>query len=222
MSDRSVILRDEKDMTRFLNPERKEKYLDSALKLFVNKGVENTTTAEIAREAGTATGTLFLYFPTKQALLDELILKIGKAQSDFIRTILNPSQTAQETFYAIWQGSVHWFLENREAYLYIQQVRDSGIISEKAVQESAKFLNYYFDAIQKGLEERSIKPYPVELIGGFLYQDIIAIMSIPGLSSDSGSQDEAIQMGFDIFWNGIRTEMEDHLGDIEKPNKELK
>jgi AcrR family transcriptional regulator len=198
-------------MVRTLNSEKKEKYLQSALKLFVARGVENTTTAEIAREAGTAAGTLFLYFPTKQALLDELVLKIGKDQSDYIRTILRPSQTARETFSTIWQGSLHWFLNNRDAYQFIQQVRDSGVISDEIVQESAKYLNYYFATIQKGLEERSIKPYPVELIGGFLYQDIIAIMNLPNITEESDRQEETIQMGFNIFWNGIKTEGEEPI-----------
>jgi AcrR family transcriptional regulator len=192
-------------MVRELSPEKNAKFLSSALRLFVANGVQNTSTAEIAQEAGTAAGTLFLYFSTKQDLIDELVLKIGKEQSDYIKTLLDPSLSVRESFFTIWAGSVHWFLENMDAYQYIQQVRDSGIISEDVIHESEKFFDYYYEAIQKGLKQGRIKPYPFELIGGILYQDIVAVMNLIRLQPDSAKQEIAIKLGFDIFWSGIKT-----------------
>jgi AcrR family transcriptional regulator len=192
-------------MVRTPSPEKRLNLLKSALKLFVSNGVMNTSTAEIAKDAGTAAGTLFLYFPTKQDLLDELVLKIGQEQSDRIRSLLQPSFSARETFFTIWQGSVQWFLENIEAYQYLQQVRDTGMISETAAQESNKFFGFYYDAIQKGLQEGSIKPYPIGLIGDFLYQDIVAVMNQIKMQPDSSQCEETILQGFEIYWDGIKS-----------------
>jgi len=192
-------------MARSLSPEKREKLLSSALKLFVKNGVMNTSTAEIAKEAGIAAGTLFLYFPTKQELLNELVLKIGKEQSDHINQLLKPSLSARETFFTIWHGTVTWFLENMEAYQYIQQVRDSGMISESAVQESNKFFGYYYNAIQKGFQEGSIKDYPLGLIGDFLYQDIVAVINHISRQPEPSEREETIRQGFEIYWDGIKT-----------------
>ncbi|HEY3310677.1 MAG TPA: TetR/AcrR family transcriptional regulator [Anaerolineales bacterium] len=191
-------------MVRSLSSEKRMLFLKSALKLFVARGVQNTSTAEIAKEAGTAAGTLFLYFPTKQDLLHELVLHIGKEQSESIQALLEPSLSVRETFFAIWQGSIHWFLENLEAYQYVQQVRDSGMIAVEVIQESAKSLSYFYDAIQKGLEAGSLKPYPIDLTGGILYQDIVAVMNLIGLQPDAAVQEELIRQGFEIFWNGVK------------------
>ena len=192
-------------MARMLSSEKREKLLASALKLFVKNGVMNTSTAEIAKEAGTAAGTLFLYFPTKQDLLDQLVLKIGKEQSEHINQLLNPSLSARETFFTIWHGTVSWFLENIEAYQYIQQVRDSGMISASAVQESNQFFGYYYNAIQKGFQEGSLKAYPLGLIGDFLYQDIVAVINHLSRQPDASLREETIQQGFEIFWDGIKS-----------------
>ena len=80
----------------------------------------------------------------------------------------------------------------------------SGMVAEAVAQESGKFLGYYFEAIQKGLKDGCVKPYPIELIGGFLYQDIVAVMNLLRTQSDPAKQEESIQQGFDIFWNGIK------------------
>ena len=191
-------------MVRKPSPERRAQFLSSALKLFVENGVQNTSTNAIAKDAGSAAGTLFLYFPTKQDLIHELVLKIGHEQSDYIKTILDPSLSVRDTFYTIWDGSLGWFLENMDAYLYIRQVRDSGLIDEGVVRQSEKFFDYYFEAIQRGLEEGIIKPYPTELIGSLLYQDIVAVMNLITNDADPAIIESYRQLGFDIFWDGIK------------------
>lgn len=191
-------------MVRVRPAEKREKFLKAALKLFVEKGVQNTATAEIAREAGTAAGTLFLYFSTKQALINALLLEIGRDQAEFINGLLEPSLSAQETFLKIWNGSIDWFINNMDAYQYIQQIRDTEMVPDEVVQESNSYFRYYYEAIQKGLQEQVIKPYPVELIGGILYQSVIAVLNIIRMQHDPAARAETIRMGFDIFWNGIK------------------
>ena len=193
-------------MARKQSPEKKAQYLRSALKLFVANGVKNTSTAAIAQEAGTAAGTFFLYFPTKGDLINELVLEIGREQSETIKSLVSPSLSVRDTFFAIWDGSVRWFLNNMEAYQYFRQVRDSGLIADEVVRESEQFFDYYYDAIQKGLAENCIKPYPIELIGSMLYQDIVAVMNLIMAGSDPAKQQEYIQNGFGIFWDGIKAD----------------
>ena len=48
---------------------RRQDILKSSLKLFSEKGYNGSTTAEIARSAGVAEGTIFRHFPTKKDLL---------------------------------------------------------------------------------------------------------------------------------------------------------
>ena len=54
--------------------EKKQSILDASLKLFVENGFHGTSTAEIAKTAGVATGTLFHYFKTKEELINSLYL----------------------------------------------------------------------------------------------------------------------------------------------------
>ena len=48
--------------------------VECARKLFGDKGFEQTTTRDLAEAAGIATGTLFNYFPTKEALAMTIVL----------------------------------------------------------------------------------------------------------------------------------------------------
>lgn len=192
-------------MVRTLKTEKRDKLLAAALKLFVGQGVQNTSTAAIAKEAGVAAGTLFLYFPTKQELVDALIKEIAIGQAENITTLLSPDLSARDSFFVIWNSSLRWFIAKLPAYLYTQQVRDTGMISASVVQETGQIFGFYYAVIQKGLAEGSIHPYPPELIGGFLYQDIVAVMNLIRTQTDPTQSDEWINQGFEIFWNGIKT-----------------
>jgi AcrR family transcriptional regulator len=55
----------------------RQRILKAAQGLFARRGFEATTTREIAREAGIATGTLFNYFPTKEAVAHCLVSEAG-------------------------------------------------------------------------------------------------------------------------------------------------
>ncbi len=191
-------------MVRELSEEKKERLLVAALRLFAANGIQNTSTAEIAREAGVASGTLFLYFPTKQHLANELVIRVSRQEADHINHLINPSMSVRDTFFAIWDGSIRWLLEYPEIFQYSQHVRHSGLISEAATLESGKYFSFYYETIQRGLQEGSIKPYPIDLIGGFLYQDIVAVMNHIRTQPDQKILAETIQKGFDLFWDGIK------------------
>jgi AcrR family transcriptional regulator len=199
-------------MVRELSSEKRDKLLRAALELFVANGVQHTSTAEIARAAGTAAGTLFLYFSTKQDLINELVLMISKEEADHIHSLLDPTRSVRDTFFTIWAGSIRWLLDHLAAYQYSQQIRDSGLISAAVAQETGRYFSFYYTTIQRGLEEGRIKPYPIDLIGSFLYQDIVAVMNYLRMQPDPARQEESIQQGFALFWDGIS---------IKQPNPDV-
>jgi len=52
---------------------RRGQILEAALRLWLRGGFDATSVEAIAQEAGLAKGTLYLYYPTKDAILDELV-----------------------------------------------------------------------------------------------------------------------------------------------------
>ena len=56
-----------------ITKQRKQQILDAALTIFSRKGFAEATTAEIARTAGIAEGTIYKYFPSKRELMVAVI-----------------------------------------------------------------------------------------------------------------------------------------------------
>jgi AcrR family transcriptional regulator len=72
-------------VTQETKQETRRRILNAARKLFVENGLENTTTRAIAVEAKIATGTLFNYFPNKEAIAMTFVSDaLAEAKNDFL------------------------------------------------------------------------------------------------------------------------------------------
>lgn len=61
--------------------ECRSKIIDAAVALFSKKGIDNTTMEEIAETADFAKGTLYNYFPSKEAVIEEFIKRSFKRKN---------------------------------------------------------------------------------------------------------------------------------------------
>src|SRR5512135_1451900 len=102
-------------MARKPSNQKRDEFLRTALRLFVQNGVQGTSTADITKEAGTAAGTLFLYFPSKLDLVNQLTLSTAREQTIAINQALTPNLVAKEMLYRIWHTSITWFKNHLEA-----------------------------------------------------------------------------------------------------------
>jgi AcrR family transcriptional regulator len=72
MTDRSVFIVAMPKISDAQRETRRQQILDAALRCFSRDGFHNTTTADIVRESGVSQGTLYLYFATKDDIIDAL------------------------------------------------------------------------------------------------------------------------------------------------------
>ncbi|MEO1081484.1 MAG: helix-turn-helix domain-containing protein [Pseudomonadota bacterium] len=63
---------------------RREALIAAALRCFAVKGFDGTTMRDIAREAGLAVGTYYLYFEDKRSVLDAVIQQNQKLTREFL------------------------------------------------------------------------------------------------------------------------------------------
>ena len=69
--------------------ERKQELIDTAERLFLEKGYEQTTVADIVREIEVAQGTFYYYFSSKEEILEAIIEKDITALEEDVRQIMS-------------------------------------------------------------------------------------------------------------------------------------
>jgi len=85
--------------------ETRERIVSAASKLFLKNGWDGTTTRDIAVAAEVATGTLFNYFQSKEAIVACLVAEaFAKAQQDFESLESGPRSLEEDLFSFIYAG----------------------------------------------------------------------------------------------------------------------
>jgi len=80
--------------------ETRQRIVDGARNLFNDKGFEQTTTRDIAEAAGIAAGTMFNYFPTKEALAMTIVDEALQEAGTEFEGRLRGDETLDETLFA--------------------------------------------------------------------------------------------------------------------------
>lgn len=137
-----------------------EKILDAAIEAFAEVGYHSCQVSKIARIAGVADGTIYLYFKNKE---DILIRLFTERMGDFIRLIRSKMESCQDTksrLRAIVQTHLT-HMENNRALATVTQVElrqpNSSLYSALALP-----LRDYFrlveEVIEEGIKQQEVIP----------------------------------------------------------------
>lgn len=186
--------------------DKREAIMEAALKLFTERGFHGTSTAQISKEAGIATGTLFNYFPTKEDLINSLYFEVKGKLSRSMGKQMENENTFKDKLRKLWSNLINWGIENQKEFLFVGQFCSSPYITKFTREEVMKEYIFLHNLVNQGIKLGEIKDYSPELIIAMFYQDSRAVVNLILDSNMSSETDKFIEKGFQIIWNGLRRE----------------
>jgi TetR/AcrR family transcriptional regulator, fatty acid metabolism regulator protein len=141
---------------------KKNKYeliLDAAVKVFAENGYHGSQVSKIAREAGVADGTIYLYFKNKEDILISLFRdRLGDLVAKFQASAAE-SATADEALRKICE--IHYTeLEQNKHLAYVTQIelRQSSLELRKAIGQTVKpYIVLIENILVNGMEEGTFR-----------------------------------------------------------------
>jgi AcrR family transcriptional regulator len=119
--------------------------LDAALDVFLDKGFAEARLDDVAARAGVAKGTIYLYVPSKQALLEALVKSgIGGAIGAIEQKVLTLDMTAEEQMRALFAFLRQEVLGTRRIDIVRLMLREASRFPELAEI-------YHREVISRGL-----------------------------------------------------------------------
>ena len=118
-----------------VNSDKREAIFAAALRLIARLGLHNTPMSAVAREAGVAAGTVYLYFPSKEAMINALYLHVLEDRDRSMRPASSAptgaTASARDGLWSFWHGLARWHLDRPDASNFAQQCKASGILTEE-------------------------------------------------------------------------------------------
>jgi len=182
--------------------DKREKIIETALKLFVENGFHGTATAKIAKEAGVANGTLFQYFKTKDELVVVLYLHLKEELKEYTSKNTAKNANIKETLKTQVLAALHWALENPIKFRFIQQFHTSPYIGQVEQDILNKQIQPHLELIQKGIKQGVIKPLPADLVYSLMSNQVFGLYHyITSKNLRKAEQQNIIETTFEMLWD---------------------
>ena len=204
-----------RDRKSFLTEKRNE-ILQASTKVFVKKGFFQTQMEDIAREAGIAKGTIYLYFKSKEELFCSFFENIFEQSLLDIEKIKNISCNAIEKIKMVIKNQLEFCQKNID--LFIMMDREFHHMektlkmahAQKIMKKYEKIIYSLSEIIGQGIKEKLIKKIDPILIS-FILIDMVKSTVLKNVKFKT-KKDLIAQMPtiLEIFLNGVGMEKKQH------------
>jgi TetR/AcrR family fatty acid metabolism transcriptional regulator len=193
-------------MTSTKKHEKYNAILEGALQVFAEHGFHRSQVAKIAREAGVADGTIYLYFKRKEDILICLFReKLGELVEKF-HTGLDDSMSAKDALRKICE--IHFTeLEANIPLAYVTQIelRQSDLELRKEIGIAFKpYINLIETILEKGIAEKVFRPdLDVKLVRLLLFGAMDEVVTSWLISGQKYSLSAQVNGTVDFLMRGI-------------------
>lgn len=185
--------------------DKKKQLLETATKLFVERGFHATPTSAITKEAGVSAGILFHYFKTKDDLIVELYVALKKEYTKAILVDINKFKAGRSKLRLIWSNSWNWGLENPIKFKFLVQI-DNSTYAETVKKHPDIIAKYsMFSAlIQEYISERIVRDIDAVFLMTSMFSLITSMVTHLALFPEQKNDPSFIEHAWDMFYNYLK------------------
>jgi AcrR family transcriptional regulator len=175
----------------------------ATLSLVKQKGVAGITMSEIAKAANIATGTLYVYFKSKEELIYTLYTACRKSSAEIYFNNYNAKMPFKLGFKTIWMNLLWYRIEHFEKAVFLDQCYHSPFINESVKQITKETLQPLFTLMERGKKEKLVKDMDTFGLLVFMMGSINEVVrhSVYSNKKLSGASAEAF---FNLCWDGLK------------------
>lgn len=187
--------------------DKRTQIIEASIDLFANNGFWNTPTSRITKHAKVSTGTLFNYFASKDALIDQVYLQLKQEQAAHIAADFPANADVKTASEHIWFRYIDWGVRHPVRYALLQQMRLSDMISDEAQESALGDWSFATGAIGQGIADG---------VFGAISAEYLALLSTAQLNAavtyatQHNLKDmpltKHITLAFNTFWAGVTTQ----------------
>lgn len=150
----------------------------AALKLVIRTGFSGLKIADVAKEAGIGTGTMYVYYGDKEQLIEDVYLTTKKEIAAVLFDPAHLSDTFQGTFKRMWLAYFGFCLQQPEKMLFVEQFLYSGLISDELIAETEAMFIPLDNLLIQAQEQGLIKKVSVEIAKAFIQGAIHEVVKV--------------------------------------------
>lgn len=140
--------------------DKREAILKSVLKLVNREGFYHLNMKNIAKEAGVAAGTIYLYFRGKEDLINALYSMIVNEFNQYVLQVYDDAKEVKVNFYDMLNRAIDFYLTEPDNFSFIEQYTYAPFLFKENQDENFLLLLPIYKMMRIGKSEKIIKNFP--------------------------------------------------------------
>ncbi|MEZ7500406.1 TetR/AcrR family transcriptional regulator [Flavobacterium sp. Arc3] len=183
--------------------DKKSALLNATLTLVNDHGFHDTPMSKIAKLAGVATATIYLYFENKQDLINTLYLEVKASFSNCALKGYDENLPVKKGFEIIWYNIADYKLNQIKEAKFLSQSDNTPMIDEEIRKEGLKHLQPLLDLWEKGKNEGIIKPLSSFVLYAYTIYPLSFLMSMQERNLYTLNE-KVLDETFQAAWDAIK------------------
>jgi AcrR family transcriptional regulator len=180
-----------------------EQIFQATLVLVKEKGLAGITMSEIASAAKIATGTLYIYFESKEKLINELFTKCRKSSVDIYFKDYDTGLPFVQGIRRIWFNLLEFRMNHFKESVFMDQCYHSPFITETTKEFTKKMIQPLYKLVERGKEEKQLKNLDAFLLLIFMVSGINEYVKHSVYSKKKITRSSMEDL-FNLMWDGIK------------------
>ena len=175
----------------------------ATLKLITEHGFHATPVSMIASEAGVGAGTIYRYFESKEAIINELYDVILKELHEATMANIPENISVRDEFFLKWRNILNYFIEREYEGKFISQYVASPFISRTVMAETERRNIHLRQLIDRGMRDKEIREVDYNTIAVYMWGTVKQLHYLH-INKAIEITDELVNDIYTVFWEGIR------------------
>ncbi|MFF2629148.1 TetR/AcrR family transcriptional regulator [Kitasatospora griseola] len=147
-------------MTQSTKPDLAQRLLDAAIALFAERTYEGTQMPAVAQRAGVGVGSIYRYFPSKEALGNAAFQHAKRALLDRLAETSReggPAVDTREEFGRFWRGFTRYASDHLDAFAFLEHQQHDTFLAPESQALAAEIDALAKDFIERGQRAGEIR-----------------------------------------------------------------
>lgn len=183
------------------DPKKRDAVTQSALRLITRLGFDGVSIAKIAKDAGVSPATIYIYFESKEDMLNQLYIQAKKELAELVLSDLDQQQAPEQVIKDLLRR--HWlgFSQHAEKFAFLEQFTNSPHITRFSSEEGSGYFKPMQDLIARLRDQGALKPLPTGIL---LTLAVAPLIRLSKQQAGQTLEPRELEQVIQILWESVK------------------
>lgn len=187
-------------MPRQRDETKEARILESTLAEVAQSGLHKLSIDAVARRGNIAPGTIYVYFASKEALIEAVYAKIKRAFANFVA--VDQGLPLRPSVELACKRYLQYCRSNPRELVFMDQIELSPGWREKVRPTSTEAMRPLLELLERGKIERIVKDIDSHILITFLGNGLQALSRLP-VATENAEQQRRDELAISLCWSAI-------------------